>query len=341
MSDRDPVVDVHAHAVIPAAMELIEGAAAEAWQRNDEAAQGEASVRHSRATIRNVLPLLLDLDARLDAMDRMRVDVQLVSPSPVHYHEWADAERAERITRTVNEGIADLAARRPDRIAGLGLVPLHHPHLAVAELTRAVTDHGLHGVEISTTAGGRELSHPELEPFWARAEELGALVFVHPWGCSLAPRLSEHYLANTVGQPTETTVALSHLIFSGLLDRRPGLRIIAAHGGGYLPFYIGRSNHAWSVRPDAQTPSERPSAYLRRLYFDSLVYEPAALAALIAQVGVDRVLLGSDFPFDMGVEDPVERLEAVPGLTEDERAAIRGGTAAELLSHPHVHATTR
>ena len=211
-------------------------------------------------------------------------------------------------------------------------MPLHVPDLAVRELTRAVTETGLHGVEISTTAGGRDLADPDFEPFWARAAELGAVVFIHPWGCSLAPRLDQHYLANIVGQPTETTVALSHLIFSGMLDRHPGLRIIAAHGGGYLPFYIGRSDHAWEHRPDARIPREKPSEYLRRIYFDSLVYQPAALAALIAQVGIDRVLLGTDFPFDMGVEDPLDRLDAVPGLEAQDRAAIRGGNAAALLA---------
>ena len=329
-----PAIDVHAHAAVPAAMRLTEGhVGAEEARRRDEAAQGEASALINREQIASVMPLLLDLDLRLAAMDRMRVDIQLVSPTPVHYHDWAEPELAERFTRATNEGIAELCARRPDRLAGLGVVPLHVPDLAVRELTRAVTETGLHGVEISTTAGGRDLADPGFEPFWARAAELGAVVFIHPWGCSLAPRLDQHYLANIVGQPTETTVALSHLIFSGMLDRHPGLRIIAAHGGGYLPFYIGRSDHAWEHRPDARIPREKPSEYLRRIYFDSLVYQPAALAALIAQVGIDRVLLGTDFPFDMGVEDPLDRLDAVPGLEAQDRAAIRGGNAAALLAH--------
>jgi aminocarboxymuconate-semialdehyde decarboxylase len=328
-----PAIDVHAHALIPSALALVDGhvGALEA-QRSEALTMGEASMAYNRAQVAQIMPLLTDLDARLRAMDRMRVDVQLVSPMPTHYHEWAEPSLAERITRTVNEGIAELCASRPGRLAGLGLVPLHEPGLALTELTRAMTDTGLRGVEISTTAGGRELAHPDLEPFWARAEELGALVFIHPWGCSLGHRLGEHYLGNVVGQPTETTVALSHIIFSGLLDRRPGLRILAAHGGGYLPYYIGRSDRAWEVRPDSRTARERPSSYLRRLYFDSLVFEPDALAALVARAGADRVMLGSDFPFDMGVEDPLERLEATTSLSGAEREAIRGSNAARLLA---------
>src|SRR5665213_2152133 len=185
-------------------------------------------------------------------------------------------------------------------------------------------------VEISTSAGAVELSHPSLDCFWERAEGLGALIFIHPWGCSLGARLGEHYLANTVGNPTETTLAASHIVFSGLLDRRPGLRLLLAHGGGYLPIYIGRSDHAWAVRPEARTAQRPPSEYLRELYFDSLVYSPEALRALVGQVGAGRVMLGSDFPFDMGVSDPVERL-AQAELGAGAFEAIRGATACALL----------
>jgi aminocarboxymuconate-semialdehyde decarboxylase len=327
-----PVVDVHAHALIPSAFEMAIRAPASAEAQAAEAATfGAEAIDVNRRQIGRIMPLLTDLDARLGAMDRMGVDVQLVSPSPQHYHDWADEATAARLTQAVNEGIATLCARRPDRLVGLGLVPLHHPDLAVRELEVALEVLGLRGVEVSTSAGGRELSHPDFERFWARAEELQALVFIHPWGCTLGHRLDRHYLANVVGQPVETTLALSHLIFSGLLDRRPRLRILAAHGGGYLPYYTGRADHAWAVRPDARTPQRRPSEYLRRLYFDALVYEPEILAALIARVGPQQVLLGTDYPFDMGVEDPLVRLDALRDLSPANAALIRGGNAAALL----------
>lgn len=337
MNDSAPTVDVHAHAIIPAAMKLVAGEPGFQQEREDDLANfGTETMKNQQAMIKEIVPLLTDLERRLEKMDRQGVDVQLVSPSPAHYHTWAGPELARSIARTVNEGIAELRAARPDRIFGLGLSPIQNPEVAEEALVHAVTDLGLKGVEITTAASGRELADEEYEGFWARAEELGALVFIHPWGCTLGERLNRHYLGNIVGQPVETTVALSHIIFSGLLDRRPGLRILAAHGGGYLPFYVGRSDHGWKVRPESRTPREKPSSYLKKLYFDSLVYEPEALANLVAQVGAERIMLGSDFPFDMGSEDPVGHVHATPGLHADECAAICGGTAANLLGIPPV-----
>lgn len=192
-------------------------------------------------------------------------------------------------------------------------------------------EQGLSGVEISSHAPGRELSDPAYEPFWSRAEETGALLFLHPFGCTLDERLDRWYLSNVVGQPTENAVALSHLIFSGVLDRHPELKLIVAHGGGYLPTHIGRSDHAWSARSDAGAGcAHLPSSYLRRLYFDSLVHDPHVLRELIRAVGADRVLLGSDFPFDMGTEDPVGALRAAR-LPDADFHAVRGGNAAALL----------
>jgi aminocarboxymuconate-semialdehyde decarboxylase len=186
-------------------------------------------------------------------------------------------------------------------------------------------------VEISSHSPDRELSDPAYEPFWRRAEETGAVLFLHPFGCTLDERLDRWYLSNTVGQPTENAVALSHLIFSGVLDRHPGLSLIAAHGGGYLPTHIGRADHAWSVRADAGTDcAHLPSSYLKRLHFDSLVHDPHVLRALIAAAGADRVLLGSDFPFDMGTEDPLGALRAAR-LSAADFHAVRGGNAAALL----------
>jgi aminocarboxymuconate-semialdehyde decarboxylase len=155
------------------------------------------------------------------------------------------------------------------------------------------------------------------------------VVFLHPFGCSLDERLDRFYLANTVGQPVENAVALSHLVFGGVLDRFPGLRIVAAHGGGYLPTFLGRSDHAWEVRPEARGCAHRPSTYLSRLHFDSLVHSPEALRALVRVVGAERVLLGSDFPFDMGVPDPVARLAAAD-LTPAEQHAVLSGNAVRL-----------
>jgi len=326
-----PTVDVHAHVLIPEIEALVAGLPGLAEARAlDARRNGPAAQAVSGPMVAERIPRLTDVAVRLAAMDTQGVDVQLVSPSPSHYHYWADEETAEKVYRFAAEATAAHCAQAPDRLHGLGLVPLQHPASAVRALELAM-GMGLLGVEISSHAPGRELSDPAYEPFWTRAEETGAILFLHPFGCTLDERLDQWYLSNTVGQPTENAVALSHLIFSGVLDRHPELKLIAAHGGGYLPTHIGRSDHAWSARSDAGAGcAHLPSSYLKRLYFDSLVHDPQVLRELIRVVGADRVLLGSDFPFDMGTDDPVGALRAA-GLSDPDFHAVRGGNAAALL----------
>lgn len=324
-------IDVHAHVLLPAIEALVDGLPGLAQARAlDARRNGPAAMAVNGPMVRDRIPRLTDPAARLAAMDGQQVDVQLVSPSPSHYHYWADDETAEKIYRLANEATATHCSAAPDRLRGLGLVPLQHPRLAVRALDHALAQ-GLSGVEISSHAPGRELSDPAYEPLWARAEETGAILFLHPFGCTLDERLDQWYLSNTVGQPTENAIALSHLIFSGVLDRHPGLKVIAAHGGGYLPTHIGRSDHAWSTRSDTGAGcAHLPSSYLKRLYFDSLVHDPHVLRELVRVAGADRVLLGSDFPFDMGTEDPLGALRAAR-LTEADFDAVRGSNAAGLL----------
>lgn len=326
------VVDAHTHLVVAGADALIAGTEGLQAEMALEAANHSAeSLVVNRAQLARVGPATADLDHRLAQMDAMGVDVQVVSPMPMH-HSWADRTLGAELARATNEGVASFCARRPDRLAGLGAVPLQHPDLAVTELRHAVDGLDLKGVTVSTTVAGAELADPRHDPFWAAAEELGCVVMIHPWGCSLGPRLAAHYLGNVVGQLTETAVALSHLIFSGVLDRFPSLRLCVCHGGGYLPTTIGRSDHAWEMRPDARHCAERPSAYLRRMWFDSLVFTPVALAHLVAVAGPSQVVLGTDFPFDMGVTDPVQRLAAARAdLPDGAEAAIAGANAIDLF----------
>lgn len=325
-------VDVHAHHLVAAVEALV---ADHPQRRRENAIQaahmGDASVRHNATLLPQYAVALTDLDTRLRRMDAMGIDVQAVSLSPTQYYYWAEPDLARRVVQLANEGLAELCAARPDRLVGLGTVALQHPDLAVEQLTTAVRSLGLRGAILSTAVNGVDFSDPRFAPFWARAEELEALLFVHPLGCSLGERLSRYYLINAVGQPAETAVALSHLIFGGVLDRFPRLRICAAHGGGYLPYYIGRSDHAYEVRPESRMTARAPSSYLRQLWFDSLVYRSDTLRHLIDVAGASQVVLGTDYPFDMGVEDPLERLAAVPGLSAADLAAIRGANAARLL----------
>ena len=330
-----PVVDFHGHVAVPAADALIAGTAGLAAElAAEQRAHSPVSLAANRAQLQRLAGKLTDVGERLADLDAMGVDIQVVGPMPMH-HYWAEQDLAVRLARTVNQAVAAHCAQDPERLYGLGTVPLQHPDLAVALLDKAITEYGLYGISVSTTVEGRELADPRHDELWQKAEELGAVVFVHPWGCSLGERLATHYLGNTVGQPVETTVALSRLIFTGVLDRYPRLKLVAAHGGGYLPTCIGRSDHAWRVREDARGCAEPPSSYLRRMWFDALVYTPRALRHLVEEVGADRVVLGTGHPFDMGVTDPVARLDAA-GLDPAARDAIAGGNALDLLLKGHT-----
>ena len=325
-------VDVHCHLLTLALERLVSGCPE---KQAEPAVQlrmyGAESVEHNRKLFASLIPQLTDIAERLRRMDEMGVDMQVISPSPNQYYYWADVDLARQIVATQNEHIASVCADHPDRLRGLGNVALQHRKLSVEQLTDCVRKFGLRGVEISSAVNGLELSDPHFELFWSKAEELGCLVFIHPLGTSLGERLNRHYLGNIIGQPIETTIALSHLIFGGVLDRYPGLKICAAHGGGYLPSYIGRSDHSFNVRPEAARIKHKPSEYLRRIYFDSLVYTAEGLRHLIEEVGVTQIMLGTDYPFDMGAFDPLTHIAAVPGVTDHDRDLILGGNAARLL----------
>jgi aminocarboxymuconate-semialdehyde decarboxylase len=331
---RHVTVDFHCHVLTLATEALV----ADCPQKRAEpalmlGAVGPESLAHNNAVmLPKAFPKLTRLEDRLADMDAMGVDMQVISPSPSQYYYWADPDLARQIVRTQNEHVAETCARHPDRLVGLGTLALQHPDLAAEQLRDAMKRLGLKGVEISTSVNDLELGARELAPFWKAAEELGAVVFIHPFGTTLGKRLSSYYLSNIIGQPLETTIALSHLIFGGVLDRHPGLKIVAAHGGGYLPSYCGRSNHGHAVRPEAKAGAPlTPVEYLRRIWFDTLVYEPQALRHLVDVVGASQLVVGSDYPFDMGHEDPRGLLAATPGLTDAERAAILGGNARSLL----------
>jgi predicted TIM-barrel fold metal-dependent hydrolase len=329
-----PVIDAHGHLLVPEAGALADGHPGEAADAAAERSSfTAASLAANRAQLQRVWPQLTSAARRLADLDVIGVDAQVVGPMPMHRY-WAAPELAVKLTAVTNEAVAAHCAQGQGRLHGLGTLPLQHPDLAVRELERAVRDLGLKGVSVSTNVDGRELADPRFDPVWSAAADLGAVVFIHPWGCSLGPRLGAHFLGNTFGQPAETALALSHLIFGGTLDRHPGLKLLAAHGGGFLPTYIGRSDHAWAERADARGGcAHPPSAYLRRIWYDALVYTPQALRHLVEVVGSDKVMLGTDYPFDMGVTDPVERAAAA-GLPAADLTAILSGNATTLFAIP-------
>lgn len=322
-------IDVHCHLFTPAVEKLVAGHPEKVTSMVLETeSMGIASARVNAAMIGSLIPKLTSVATRLQDMDAMGVDVQAISGSPNQTYYWADPDLSEQIVDLQNEEISALCSAHPSRFVGLGTVGLQNPSRAAEQIEQLISVRGFKGVQISTMVNGRDIADRCFDPFWAKAEELGATVFVHPWGTTLGRRLADHYLMNTIGQPLETTICLSKLIFGGTLDRHQGLKIIAAHAGGYLPFYAGRSDHAFLVRPEARDCSNRPSDYFRRVWFDSVVYEPRSLSTLVEQVGASQVVLGTDYPFDMGHYD-------IPGMIGDfatqTQRAILGENAALLL----------
>ena len=291
----------------------------------------DATTQVNRTQRERVRGKLTSTPDRLADLDRMSIDVAVLSPAPLQYHYGIPGDAGHSVARLINDRIAAIVEERPDRFVGLGTVPMQAPGLAVEELDRLVGTLGLRGVEIGTNVNGAELSDASFRPVFARAEALGALVFLHPNGFPDGRRLSDHYFMNVIGNPLDSTVAVSHLIFAGVLDAYPRLKVLVAHGGGFLAAYAGRMDHAYRVRPDCQgLIPRRPTSYLGKLYFDTLVFSPDQLEYLVRRYGSARLLLGSDYPFDMGMDDPVGFVERAR-LTRGEKAAILGENAARLL----------
>src|SRR6476469_444587 len=302
---RVKTVDVHAHCVFPEVMAMLDLK----WRPPN---------------------LVVGAD-RFAAMDAQGIDMEAISINAFWYKTERDV--AEKLIKLQNEKLAELVAAHPDRFVAFATVAMQHPELAVQQLEHGIKKLGLRGMSVGGSVEGLELADPKFHPIWAKAEELGCLVFIHPVGTKeLASRLRGNGgLENTIGNPLETTLALSHLIYEGTLDRFPGLKICAAHGGGYLPFYAPRSDAICVTFPDrcsSVTLKKKPTEYLKQLYYDSIVFTPQALKTLIAEVGVDRMMMGTDDPLPL-TSTSDDHIVKTPALSDEGRTAMRGDTAAK------------
>ncbi len=323
-------IDIHAHIVVPAA-------AAHAQPHVDMskvplAHFADAEVKAINAIQdRDRAQIMTTLDQRLKDLESMGIDIQVICPAPGQCYYSVRPEIAEKAHKLANEGVAEYVARKPDRFIGLGVVTLQEPEIAVKELD-AVMGLGHKGVQILTNVNGEELSDSRFYPFFARAEQLGAFIMMHPNGFTQGDRLTHYYLNNTLGNPLETTLALHNLILTGTLARFPDLKLMAVHGGGYLPAYSGRIDHAWGARDDAHGELPLPpTAYLRQVYFDTVVFSYHQLAYLLSVFGPDRILMGTDYPFDMAEYNPIGHIAGVEGMDETTLEALTGGNAARVL----------
>lgn len=311
--------DVHSHVQVPEVWELIKD-------------KGVPNPFNTPLTSKEDVA---SVEARLALMDEQGIDVQAVSINPFWY--GMERDLAREVNRVQNQRIAEMCAAHPDRFVGLCTVALQHPELAAEQLEEGVKKLGMRGCLLHATVLGEELSARKLDPFWAKAEELGCLVFIHPAGFRRDESRfrGNGTLGNVIGNPLDTTVALTHLIFDGTLDRFPGVKICGAHGGGFLPSNIARADHCveftgnWPA--DCKPVKKMPSEYLKQLYFDTVVYTPEALRHLIAQAGASQVVLGTDMPAGMSDPDAVNHILKTPGLSDADRVAILSGNGAKLL----------
>jgi aminocarboxymuconate-semialdehyde decarboxylase len=270
-------------------------------------------------------------EQRLRDMDRMGIDVQIVSPGPMQYFYYLPPEVGREASRLVNDDIAVLAATHPDRLVAMGTVPLQDTGMALEELDRCIDELGLRAIELSTHVNGEELSIERLRPFFGRVEERGIVLFLHPLGATDGRRLTKHYFINSIGNPLESTIAVAHLIYDGVLDAYPALKLCVAHGGGYLAQCTGRLDHTATPEYTDHIFTQLPSDYLKRLYFDTVVHDPREIENLVRRYGADHIMLGSDWPYRMGETDPLGLLDRCDLIASD-RAAIAGGTAMNLFN---------
>jgi aminocarboxymuconate-semialdehyde decarboxylase len=303
---RVKTIDIHAHVVVPEATALM----------------GTKTAPDNPALIN---------EERFARMDEWGMDMQALSINA----NWYALERdlVTRVIRIQNEKLAEICAKNPDRFVAFASVAMQFPELAAEQLEEGVKKYNLRGAAIGGHVNGDELSAPKFDPFWKKAEELGCVVFMHPQGIpEMNKRLAGNGgLTNVIGNPLETTIFLSHLIFDGTLDKFPGLKVCAAHGGGYLPSYAARSDYGCNRFPEScKSIKKRPSEYLRQLYFDSMVFTPEGLRHLVAECGVSQIMIGTDYPYPWSTTT-VDHVLKTPGLTDADRRAILGETAAKLL----------
>ena len=326
-------IDIHCHLATPETRALAAPHSRSEYEPYDHF-MGADSIEHNKEMIPAIGAQLSEPAARIEYMDRMGVDIQGLATFVSEYFYWTPGPLGAELSRMQNDKLAAAVAEYPDRYSLFGAtVPLQDIDLAIAEMDRAVDDLGAKGLQIGGTIDGHNLDEPRFRPFWQAVAAKGIPVILHPSGYPESDRFSDYFLTNCIGNPLETMVASTRMIFSGLFEELPDLKLILLHGGGYQPFYTARADHTWEVRPETRThiPDHPPSYYMKKLYYDTMVFQPTYLRHLIEIVGVDRVMLGTDYPFDMGETDPNGLIDAVEGLSEEDRQAMRGGNAAKLF----------
>ncbi|MFN8622109.1 MAG: amidohydrolase family protein [Chloroflexota bacterium] len=329
-------LDLHTHMLPPELPDMAARSGHGGWIRLEPSGIGRARMLQDDRFFREIEADCWDAAPRLEAMDRHGVDVQVLSTIPVLFSYWAPAAEALHLGRILNDHLAEVVAAHPQRFLALGTIPLQDPDLAIAELERCTTQLGMPGIQIGSHVGPWNLDAPELFPVLEAAADLHAAVFVHPWDMLAPERTARYWMPWLVGMPVETTIAICSVIFGGVLERLPSLRIGFAHAGGSFPGTFGRIAHGFAARPDlvAIDNDVPPDRYLGRFWVDSLTHDPAMLRHVIDLVGAERVALGTDYPFPLGEDVPGSTIDAVPDLTPDQRADLYARAALAFLDRP-------
>ena len=323
---RHRAIDIHAHYFPQSYLDAAAGAGAEVFEFH-----GHPAVKVGPLFTGPIAPRFIDLDMRLADMEKSGVEKQVLSlTQPMVY--WADEQTADRLAQTFNDALAAAHEHAPEKLFGFATLAMQHPERAIAEARRVACIPGIKGVYLGTAINDEDLGDKKFWPVYAVLEELGLPIFLHPLKVlGMSDRLSKYFLSNLLGNPFDTAVAAAHLIFSGVLDAFPKLEVALPHGGGALPFLLGRISHGWSVRPECVHLETDPRQYAGRFFYDTITHDAQSLAFLVEQVGSDRIMLGSDYCFDMGLEQPRTPVEKLATLGDDDKARILNGNAANLL----------
>lgn len=325
-------VDFHTHIIPESIPDFVEKYGGERWPTLEKTCSCGANIMVAGQVFREVTDQVWSPEKRIQDMDAEGVDIQVLSPIPVTFSYWADAEAAEEMSKIQNDFISDTVKQYPDRFIGLGTVPLQDVEVSIREMDRCMHELGLKGIEIGTNINGENLDAPAFSAFFEAAEKWEVPLFIHPWETLGKERMPRHNFMYTVGMPSETALAAASLINGGVMEKFPRLKICFAHGGGSFPYILSRLDQGWKVWPHLRKTTQPPSHYAKNFYFDSLNYDSLNLKYLIDQFGYEKIVMGSDYPFLLREIPPGKIVDETIELTEEQRQAILGRNALRFLN---------